>query len=46
VLAATRRRFAQLQWRWCELPVLHDVDEAEDLLQFPHLGEIAEASAQ
>ncbi|MGB5561220.1 MAG: TIGR04282 family arsenosugar biosynthesis glycosyltransferase [Sedimenticolaceae bacterium] len=46
VLAATRRRFAQLQWRWCELPVLHDVDEVDDLLKFPHLSEIAEASAQ
>jgi rSAM/selenodomain-associated transferase 1 len=31
VLNETRRRLDRLRWRWCELPVLWDVDRPEDL---------------
>lgn len=41
VLAATRDRLARLRWTWHELPLRHDVDDAKDLLRYPHLAALA-----
>ena len=35
VAAETRQRMAQLDWRLCTLPTLHDIDEPQDLAWLP-----------
>ena len=37
VLDATRQRLHAVGWTWHELPVRHDVDDADDLRRFPWL---------
>ncbi len=37
VLAVTRERLTQLQWRWRELPPKRDLDTPADLARFPQL---------
>lgn len=38
VLATTRRRLSELQWRWKELEPLRDIDTASDLAHFPEFA--------
>jgi glycosyltransferase A (GT-A) superfamily protein (DUF2064 family) len=37
VMQETRARLARLDWRWCELATLWDVDRPEDLLRLRQL---------
>jgi uncharacterized protein len=37
VMATTRERLAQAAWQHTELPAVHDIDEAADLVHLPHL---------
>jgi len=38
VLAATRARLQALEWRWCELPPLWDVDRPQDFIRLQQSG--------
>ncbi|MES9850700.1 MAG: TIGR04282 family arsenosugar biosynthesis glycosyltransferase [Candidatus Thiodiazotropha sp. L084R] len=38
VAETTRAALRGLEWRWCELPVLWDLDRPEDLIQLKTLG--------
>jgi glycosyltransferase A (GT-A) superfamily protein (DUF2064 family) len=38
VMAITRERLSELQWRWLELPSLWDVDRPEDFVRLSRSG--------